>query len=262
MKKIDGNNLAQKILNKVKKEIKKLPTPPGLAVILVGNNPASKIYIKKKEKTCIEVGIHFEKFIFEKTTNKKLLNLIKNLNRRDNINGILVQFPLPKYLEANEIIKAINIDKDVDGFLPKSKVQPPTVSGILELIKSTKINLKNKTALILTNNEIFAKPLKKLLEKNGLKVRILIKPNAQKFNADIVISALGKPKFITANMIKNDTTIIDVGITRVGKKIYGDVDQESLKDKNVWLTPVPGGVGPMTVAMLIKNVLILTKTKK
>lgn len=256
---IDGEKIAAKILKDIKKEIKKLPVKPGLAVILVGEDKASKIYIKKKEKKCEEVGIKSEKFIFKKSATSKIIKLIKKLNNKKDINGILVQLPLPKNLDADKIIKTIDIKKDVDGFLKKSKVAPPTIAGILELLKYTKINLKNKTATILANSRIFANPLKNLLEKEGCSVKVLIKPKRQNFNADIIVSALGKPKFIKSNMVKDNVIIIDVGITRIDKKIYGDADQKSLQDKSGWITPVPGGVGPMTVAMLLKNLLLLSE---
>ncbi|NQU83330.1 MAG: bifunctional 5,10-methylenetetrahydrofolate dehydrogenase/5,10-methenyltetrahydrofolate cyclohydrolase [Parcubacteria group bacterium] len=259
MKIIDGKKIADKILSETRKEIKKLPAQPGLAVILVGDDSASKIYVKKKEKACTEAGVHLEKFLYKKTTTNKIIEQIKKLNQQKDINGILVQLPLPKNLDTNKIINSINPKKDVDGFLPKSKVSSPTIAGVLELIKSTRKNTRNKTAVILANSNLFASPLKKLLEKEGLKVKILIKPKRQNFGADIIITAIGKPKFIKADIVKDGVIIIDVGITRVGKKIFGDVDAESLKDRLGWITPVPGGVGPMTVAMLIKNLLILSK---
>lgn len=260
MKIIDGKKFSSKILNEAKKEIKKLPAQPGLAVILAGNNPASKIYVKKKERACKEVEIHFEKFLYNtRVSNKEILEKIKRLNRRKNINGILVQLPLPKHLNTDKIIAAIDYKKDVDGFLEKSEVNSPTIAGVLELLKSTRKNLKNKSCIILANSKIFADPLKKLLEKRGLEVKILLKPSKQKLNADVIITALGKPKFIKADMIKAGAIIIDVGITRVGKKIYGDADSESLKNTSGWITPVPGGTGPMTAAMLIKNLLTLSR---
>lgn len=259
MKIIDGKKLSKKILEECRKKIKKLPKKPGLAVILVGSNRASEIYVKKKEKACKEVGINFQKITYQKSSTKELSKKIKELNKDENINGILVQLPLPKNINADKIIKSVRPEKDVDGFLKKSKVIPPTIAGILELLKSTGKNLKNKSAIILANSKIFAEPLEKILKKENLKVKTLIKPSETFFDADIVITALGKPRFITKKQVKEGAIIIDVGITRVGKKILGDADFESLKDMRGFITPVPGGVGPMTVACLIKNLLTLFK---
>ncbi len=271
---IDGKKIAAKIRAEIKKEIAELKITPGLAAILVGADPASHLYVGLKEKAAAEVGIHFEKYLFFATEpEEKIIAKIEELNARPDIHGIIVQLPLPQGYDENKIIAAIDPGKDADGFHPENikkllsdetKIIPPVISGILKLIESTGAELKNKKISILANSEILTKPLAKILEDN--EVKALIAPEiltTEISDADIVISALGRAKIITANAIKSGAILIDVGTTRLEDgKTVGDLDFNSVVEKAGWITPVPGGVGPMTVAMLLKTVLNLAKQKR
>ena len=269
---IDGRLLALKIREGIKAEIKRLGIQPGLAVLLIGDDPASHLYVRLKEKAAGEVGIHFEKILLPKNIDDELaLAKIHQLNHRENIHGILVQLPLPPYLDEGRITQAIVPEKDADGFHPKNRellfagtprIIPSLIQGILDLITSTQVPLIGKHAVILANSDIFAKPLAKLLTDRGAIVKTVINHQSlvMSQSSDIVISALGKPHAITKNMIKEGAIVIDVGTTRVGEKILGDVHPNVI-EKAGWLTPVPGGVGPMTVAYLLKNVLTASQKK-
>jgi methylenetetrahydrofolate dehydrogenase (NADP+)/methenyltetrahydrofolate cyclohydrolase len=259
MKIIDGKKIAAQIRARTKKQISKMANEPVLAVILAGDDEASQIYIRKKEKACAEVGIKFEKFLYKKTTTEKLVSIIKKLNERKEITGILVQLPLPKNLDTQKIINTISDKKDVDGFRKNTRVLSPVYGAIFESLKYARVNPKNKTIAILSNSSTFGNPLKIILKKSGAKPKIYLKPKKQIFSENIIISALGKPKFITADMAKNAVAIIDIGITRVAGKIYGDADFESFRKIKCVITPVPGGIGPITVALLLKNILELNK---
>lgn len=268
---IDGRKIAAEIRAEIKKEITELGITPGLSVILIGADPASHLYVGLKEKAAAEAGIHFEKYLFFATEpEEKIIAKIKELNARPEIHGIIVQLPLPQTYDENKIIAAINPQKDADGFHPENikkfmvgemEIIPPVVSGILKLIESTGAELKNKKIAILANSEILAKPLEKILEGNI--VTTIIAPEnitAQITNADIIITALGRAKIITADAIKPGAILVDVGTTRLNDgKTTGDVDFESVATRASWITPVPGGVGPMTVAMLLQNVVNLAK---
>lgn len=292
---IDGKSLAQKIRSEIKKEIAKFGTKPGLAVILVGRDPASHLYVGLKEKAAAEVGIHFEKYLFfAAEPEEKIIKKIQELNNNPDIHGILVQLPLPPHFNESKIIVTIDPKKDVDGFHPaniekllrnKPTIVPPVISGILKLLEATGEEIVNKKIAILANSETFAKPLAKVLEnflirknqrrfiamatnlrqhQNQITITISpIDPTPFTRDADIIITALGRPKFLTGEMIKEGAILIDVGTTRLeDSTIVGDVDFESVSQKASWLTPVPGGVGPMTVAMLLKNVLESAKQKR
>jgi len=259
MKIINGREIAKQIRANTKKQVIKMPDKPCLAVILVGDNPSSQIYVNKKEEACAEAGIKFEKFLYKKITTKKLVSIIKKLNERKEITGILVQLPLPKTLDTQKIINTISNKKDVDGFRKNSLAVSPVYEAIFESLKYARINPKNKTVAIITNSSTFGNPLKKMLQKISAKPKIFLKPKKQNFNEDIIISALGKPEFISADMIKNAIVLIDIGITRVDGRIYGDADFKTFKKRKIWITPVPGGVGPMTVALLLRNILELRK---
>lgn len=270
---IDGKSIAEEIKKEVAKEIYKKQLNPGLAVVLVGDDPASHLYVKLKQKACAQVGIEFHKYYCPGQASKKeITHAIEFLNNDPKVNGILVQLPLPNDLNEDEIIQLIDPKKDVDGFHPKNLerlfnndplVLPGLAMGIIKLIESTNEKLESKKAVIISNSTIFSKPLVKLLEEKGIIVESLLS-NQDNLNkktslADILIIAVGKPKFITADMVKSDSIIIDVGTNKIGKKTVGDVDFEAVADKAAWITPVPGGVGPMTIAMLLKNTLDLTK---
>lgn len=282
MQVIDGRAIAQKIRKELKQKIQASGITPGLAVILVGNDPASHLYVSLKEKACVEVGIHFEKYLFFATEpEEKIVSKIIALNQRPDIHGIIVQLPLPSQFDTNKIIQAIDPRKDADGFHPKNtkmffagqgRVTPVTTKAIITLIESTGISLTNKSTIILANSHIFADPIKKMLDDRGAKTEILIYNPITPLNyytniplANILITALGQPQIINAQHIKDDAIVIDVGTTRVNLgtdeqpiwKTIGDVDQEGLKEKPGFITPVPGGVGPVTVATLLENIFAL-----
>ncbi|MFA6391999.1 MAG: bifunctional 5,10-methylenetetrahydrofolate dehydrogenase/5,10-methenyltetrahydrofolate cyclohydrolase [Patescibacteria group bacterium] len=264
---INGRKLAVSIRRNLKRKIAKSNIQPGLAAILVGNDPASETYVGLKEKASAEVGIYFEKYLFPaKTAQTAIIQKVKELNRDKKIHGILVQLPLPGRLNENKVIQAIDVRKDADGFHAenvklflrgKSIIQPGLPYGIVVLLVSTHISLKNKHAHILAKSPIFIGPLKKMLEEKGVKVTSGRKIISAK-DADIVISALGKPHFVRAKHIKKGVIIIDVGYNRKGKKVVGDVHPSVIK-KAGYLSPVPGGVGPMTVALLLENTYQLAK---
>lgn len=273
MRIIDGKKLALEIRTKLKEKITKLGFTPGLGVILVGNNPSSHLYVRLKEKACAEVGIRFEKKIFsENAKQNEIITAIQQYNRRKDIQGILVQIPLPKNFDTDKIINAINSQKDVDGFHPvnllamrdgRANIVPGVALGILKLVQSTDVPLKNKKAVLLVNSETFALPFKYLLEKKGVVTKVVLQATSYKLQAtnkyNIIVIALGIPKFLTSDMVKDGAVIIDVGTNIVDGKTVGDVDFESFRNREVWITPVPGGVGPMTVAMLLQNVYNLAK---
>ncbi|MBI5071435.1 bifunctional 5,10-methylenetetrahydrofolate dehydrogenase/5,10-methenyltetrahydrofolate cyclohydrolase [Candidatus Falkowbacteria bacterium] len=268
---IDGKKIAAEIRAEIKKEITELGIAPGLAVILVGADPASHLYVGLKEKAAAEVGIHFEKYLFFATEpEEKIIAKIQELNERPDIHGIVVQLPLPQGYDENKIVAAIDPKKDADGFHPENIKKilagepeniPPVISGILKLIESTGTELVNKKIAILANSEILAKPLEKILTGNDIKTIIAPETLTTEISdADIVITALGRAKIITADAIKPGAILIDVGTTRMDDgTTVGDIDFESAATKACFITPVPGGVGPMTVAELLRNVLNLAK---
>ncbi|BED92395.1 MAG: bifunctional methylenetetrahydrofolate dehydrogenase/methenyltetrahydrofolate cyclohydrolase FolD [Candidatus Paraimprobicoccus trichonymphae] len=274
---INGKLLSETILKQVKKNVLTLKNEknitPGLAVVIVGDNLASTIYVNNKQKVCEKVGIHSEKYNLPKNFSQiELINLIEELNNNHKINGILLQLPLPKHINERTVIEYINKNKDVDCFssynvgnliLGGQKVLPCTPSGIIELIKSTNTEISGKHCVIVGRSNIVGKPLALMLLQENATVSICHSKTVNLENltkqADILISAVGKPKFIKKNMVKNNSIIIDVGINRLSnEKICGDVDFEGVFDKVSYITPVPGGVGPMTIAMLMKNTLNLT----
>jgi len=250
---IDGKKLADKILKEVKNETAKLDHKPGLAAILIGDNPASKMYLKLKEKACHKAGIDFHSYLLDSDcTEDKILHVIDFLNTDPEIHGILIQLPLPENFNTDKIIKAIDPTKEIDSFQSQSKFTSPNVLGIIELIKSTGKNLKNKKITVLSNSKIFAEPFKDLLKDSNVEY---LNPESKKLNlkdSDVLIVAIGKAKFIKPEMIKKDTILIDVGINKVKDRTVGDIDPSCDKVAS-WRSPVPGGVGPMTVAKLLEN---------
>jgi len=262
MKLLKGKHLAQKILQRLKKEISKQKVKPGLAVILVGKDLGSKIYVKLKERGCQKIGIKFKKYLLSaKTSEDKIISLIKKINQDSEVNGLIVQLPLPKHLNPNRIIQSITQEKDIDGFRKKSLFYPPTYQAILELLKATKINLKNKPVLIIAKKPLFPSGLSKILKKFGLIPRIKILKNKNqklKLKTKILIVILGWPNFIKPEMIEGGTMVIDVGYNRIRGKVVGDVDP-ACREKSSFFSPVPGGVGPLTVAFLLKNVWLAFK---
>ena len=274
---IDGKELAKNIRQELKKENDKLKEKginAKLAVILVGDDNASKVYIKNKSKACNDVGIEFEEILLDSNiTMDKLLNVIENLNLREDINGILLQSPIPKELNIQEAFEKIDYRKDVDGFNPinvgklmigQDGFIPCTPYGIVRMLEEYNIPVEGKNAVVIGRSNIVGKPLSQcLLNKNATVTvchsRTRDIQNVTK-NADILISAVGKLNMVTEDMVKDGAVVIDVGMNRKENgKLAGDVDFENVKEKSSYITPVPGGVGPMTIAMLMNNVIKATK---
>jgi len=273
---LDGKKIAQTIKNELKEKIKKAGLVPGLAVVLVGDNPASKIYIKHKQKACEEVGIKY--FSYElpaDTTKYELLELIEKLNNNKKIHGVLVQLPLSEQINEQKIIASIDPKKDVDGFHPLnvgklmlglSGFRSATPAGIIELIKRYNLDLVGQHAVIVGRSNIVGKPLAQMLLQEHAtvtmchsKTKNLPEITAQ---ADILVAAIGKAHFIKKNMVKKGAVVIDVGINRLDNgKLTGDVDFDGVKNIVEAITPVPGGVGPMTIAALLMNTVKAAKLK-
>lgn len=267
---INGKELAQKIRLELKKEVEKFNTKPKLAVILVGEDPASKVYVKNKSRACNEVGIQYEEYLLKSDiTMESLLELIEKLNNRKDVNGILLQAPIPKHLNINKAFEKISPNKDVDGFNPvnigklligEDTFISCTPYGIIKMLEEYNIPLEGKNAVVIGRSNIVGKPLAQcLLNKNATvtichsKTKELIQYTK---NADILISAVGKQNLVTKEMVKHGATVIDVGMNRNSEgKLCGDVDFENVKEVSQYITPVPGGVGPMTIAMLMNNVV-------
>lgn len=268
---IDGKKISQDIKDEIKLQVlnlKQNQINPCLAVILVGNNEASKVYVRNKKRACEYVGIESVSYeLEEKTTEDELLKLIDDLNNNKKINGILVQLPLPKHIDEQKILLSIKPEKDVDGFHPynvgllsigNAKLKPCTPAGIIEMIKRSKIDIEGKNCVVVGRSNIVGKPMSMLLlAENGTvttthsKTKDLYKVCQ---NAQILVVAVGKANFIKEDMISDGVVIIDVGMNRLENgKLCGDVDFENCSKKALMITPVPGGVGPMTIAMLMKN---------
>ena len=274
---LNGKELAKKIRTNLKvevEELKKQKKYPKLAVIMVGNDQASSIYVKNKSKACDEIGIDFEEYLLpEETTMQELLSLITKLNGEKEVKGILLQSPIPAHLDIQKAFETINPKKDVDGFHPISVGQacigqdtfiPCTPLGIVRLLEEYKIPIEGKNVVILGRSNIVGKPLMQCMLKKNATVTICHSKtrNIQEITkqADILIVAIGKPKFITEEMVKENAVVIDVGMNRLENgKLCGDIDYEGVEKKASYITPVPGGVGPMTIAMLMKNVVKATK---
>ena len=274
---IDGKELAKKIRANLKiecEELKKKNINSKLAVIMVGEDPASKVYVRNKSRACEDVGIKYEEYLLDsKITQKELIELIEKLNNDKTINGILLQSPIPSNLDINEAFRTISPEKDVDGFNPvnvgklvlnQDTFVSCTPYGIMKMFEEYNIDLTGKNVVILGRSNIVGKPLIHCcLNKNATVTSCHSKTQnlAQKAKeADVLISAIGKANFVTADMVKDGAVVIDVGINRLDNgKITGDVDFESVKEKASYITPVPGGVGPMTIAMLMNNVIKATR---
>lgn len=267
---LNGRDLSLNLKNDLRAKVDTLDFSPRLGVLLVGDDPASHLYVSLKEKAAIDVNMAVEKILLPaSSTTHEVVEQIKLFNQRQDIHGILVQLPLPSQINELEVIEAIDPNKDADGFHPTNltklaagieSVIPGVSSGILKLIELSKQPLDQKQALLIVNSKEFALPLKKLLSEQGVKVSVtnLVEPTATK-QADIIVIALGKPNSLQSEHIKDGTILIDVGTNKVNGKIVGDIDALSLKNRQVYLSPVPGGVGPMTVIMLLWNVLYLAK---
>ena len=272
MIKIDGKAFSQTVLEKIREEHSQLKEkygkPAGLAVVIVGNNPASQVYVKNKIRACENVGFYSENIeLDENISEKELLQEIDKLNKNDRINGILVQLPLPVHINELKIIDSISPEKDVDGFhvsnIGKMVIGDETgflsctPYGIMQLLEEYKIEIAGKDAVIIGRSNIVGKPMALMLIQKGATVQVCnsnTKDLRKKLNeADIIIVAAGVPKLLKKEDVKEGAVVIDVGINRVDGKICGDVDYEEVAEKTSYITPVPGGVGPMTIASLIKN---------
>ena len=274
---IDGKAVALNVKNQVKLEceaLKEKGITPGLAVIIVGDDPASQVYVRNKEKACEECGFHSVKYALDANTTQQELNaLIDELNNDDSINGILCQLPLPLHLDDKEVINRIDPIKDVDAFHPVNvgaimigeyNFLPCTPAGVMELIHSTGVELEGKKAVVMGRSNIVGKPMAMLLLHENATVEIAHSKTKNlseiTSEADILVAAVGKAKFVKADMVKQGAVVIDVGMDRdENGKLCGDVDFEDVREKCSYITPVPGGVGPMTIAMLMKNTLTAAK---
>lgn len=268
---LDGKIVSNKLKNEIKEKVSNLEVKPGLAVIFIGKDPASQIYVKLKRKVCEELGIYIEEHIFdENVTQKEIIDLLDDLNEDDSIHGILLQSPIPYHLNILELFDRISPEKDVDGFnlVNVGKLSqgqdcfvPCTPLGIMRLLKEYDIEIEGKNCVVVGRSNIVGRPMAQLLiNENGTvtvchsKTKNLAEITK---TADILIVAVGKPEFITQDMVKEGAIVVDVGINRVegSKKIKGDVDFETVKNKCEFITPVPGGVGPMTIITLMSNLL-------
>ncbi len=276
---IDGKAVSAKVKEQVRKEAETLREKGieiGLAVVIVGDNPASRVYVNNKKKACAEVGFNsYEYALPEETTEAELLELVEKLNNDDKVNGILVQLPLPKQINENAIINAIRPEKDVDAFHPENvghimigdfSFLPCTPAGVMELIAETGVDVCGKNCVVIGRSNIVGKPMAMLLlHKNGtVTICHSRTKNLEEIcsNADILVAAVGKAGFVTPDMVKAGAVVIDVGMNRNAEgKLCGDVDYTACFDKAGYITPVPGGFGPMTIAMLMRNTLTAAKIK-
>ncbi len=268
---IDGKKVAAEIRAKVGSQVKELKDRtgkvPGLAVVLVGDDPASAVYVRNKRKACEQAGINsYEHSLPIDTTQETLLARVEKLNRDDAVNGILVQLPLPKQIDSQEILETIDPKKDVDGFHPLNfghlaggnpTLAPCTPAGIIELLDYYDIGIEGKRAVVLGRSNIVGKPLAFMLLQRNATVTICHSrtrdlPEITR-SADLLFAAVGQAGFVSGDMVSDGTVVVDVGIHRVDGKLSGDVLFDEVKDKADWITPVPGGVGPMTIAMLLQN---------
>ena len=266
---LDGKKLRDELLVQYKEKIKEEKLNITLAIILVGNNEASKLYIKNKEKYCTEVGIKVDKYLLDEDTSEEvLINLIKDLNEDEKITGIILQSPVPDGIDFDKCSGMILPSKDVDGFtkdnvynlyLNKKSILPCTVKGIIKLLEYYNIEINGKNVAIIGRGNIVGKPLAMALENKNATVSLLhSKTKDLKMftkDADIVVVACGIPKLLKKEMIKEGSVVIDVGISRVDGKIVGDIDFDNIKDIALFVTPNPGGIGPMTIAMIIDNLI-------
>lgn len=269
---LDGKKAAQEIRASLKEEVARLKArglTPGLAVVLVGEDPASKVYVKQKEKACREAGIASQVYrLPEDTSEESLLQLIQELNADRAVHGILVQLPLPGRLDANRVIQAIDPAKDVDGFHPLNVGRlavglpapvPCTPRGIIHLLDAYSIPIAGRHAVVVGRSNIVGKPLAQLLLARDATVTVCHSKTVDLASltrtADILVAAAGKPRLITRGMVKPGAVVVDVGINRLPEGLVGDVDFEAVREVAGYITPVPGGVGPLTIAMLLKNTL-------
>ncbi|WP_328800179.1 bifunctional methylenetetrahydrofolate dehydrogenase/methenyltetrahydrofolate cyclohydrolase FolD [Paenibacillus sp. LX16] len=274
---IDGKQISQDIRASIQQEVFRLKEhrfQPGLAVVLVGEDPASQVYVKNKEKACHDLGYYSEVHrLATDTSQEALLELVDKLNHQSTIHGILVQLPLPKHIHEKAVINAIAVEKDVDGFHPVNvgnlvigddSLLPCTPAGVIELIKRAGVEIAGKHAVVIGRSNIVGKPVSLLLQRENATVTMCHSRTANMAElsrqADILVVAIGKANFIDASFVKPGAVVIDVGMNRLENgKLAGDVDFESVKQVSGPITPVPGGVGPMTITMLMQNTLVAAK---
>lgn len=277
---IDGKQISQDIRASIQQEVIRLKDhqlQPGLAVVLVGEDPASQVYVKNKEKACHDLGYYSEVHrLGADTSQEALLELVDKLNHQSNIHGILVQLPLPKHIHEKAVIDAIAVEKDVDGFHPVNvgnlvigddSLLPCTPAGVIELIKRAGVEIAGKHAVVIGRSNIVGKPVSLLLQREHATVTMCHSRTANiaelSRQADILVVAIGKANFIDASFVKPGAVVIDVGMNRLENgKLAGDVDFESVKQVSGPITPVPGGVGPMTITMLMQNTLVAAKRSR
>ena len=263
MKLVDGKALRDKILFELKAKIEKENLKPCLAIIQVGDNEASERYIRQKLLAAETIGAKVELINFpENTAQKEVETKIENLNANKQVSGIIVQLPLPVHLQSDKLIELISPAKDVDGLTENSLFKPATPSGVMKILEEYQVPIKGKTAIVLGRSKLVGAPLKTMLEEAGAEIIQIHSQTPKPIDSlvqkgDIVISAVGQPKLVTANMVKKDVVVIDIGMNRDPEtgKLVGDVDFENVSKKASLITPVPGGVGPMTVAMLMTNLV-------
>ncbi|ODT67339.1 MAG: bifunctional methylenetetrahydrofolate dehydrogenase/methenyltetrahydrofolate cyclohydrolase [Nitrosomonadales bacterium SCN 54-20] len=271
---IDGKRLSQEVRVECQARAARLAekgTQPGLAVVIVGDNPASMVYVRNKAKACSETGIYSEVHEFpENADQDEVIGRIQELNRNPGIHGILVQLPLPRHFDSSRVIESVAVEKDVDGFhlynvgalVTGSSMFPPcTPNGVMKMLEKYDIPIEGQHAVIVGRSNIVGKPMALMLLQKGATVTICTSRtrnlSEHTSRADILIVAAGRPRLVTAMMVKPGATVIDVGINRLPDgKLAGDVDFESVKEKAGYITPVPGGVGPMTIAMLLCNTVV------
>lgn len=268
MQLLDGKKLSQEILDGLKQTIETQKIKPGLVVVLVGEDPASQIYVKRKHKACEKVGIASEVMRLKaEISQDELLQILDELNARNDVHGILVQLPLPKHIDEETVLQRIDEHKDVDGFhlvnsgkllRGQDALTPCTPTGVMEIMKAYDIPIEGKHAVVIGRSNIVGKPMVLLLLGQNATVTICHSRTqdipAITREADIVVAAVGRPKMVKADWIKNGACLVDVGINRLGDgSLAGDIDFEDCQDKAGWMTPVPGGVGPLTIAMLLSN---------
>jgi methylenetetrahydrofolate dehydrogenase (NADP+)/methenyltetrahydrofolate cyclohydrolase len=252
---IDGKKIAERVKDEIAQEVyKRKELRPNLAIVLVGDREDSKLYVSLKEREGKKIGIYTHLYSLDaESSEEELLDVIDFLNRDKNIDGILVQLPLPKKFDTDKVINALDPKKDVDGFHPQKPdyIKSPVIASVIKCLEEIKMNGEGKIACSLHHSDVFGKGLTEALIERGF--TFISKEESSK--ADLLITALGEPETIKKEMIKEGAVIIDIGITKVGDKVLGDVDFNDIKNKASYITPVPGGIGPMTIAYLFKNVL-------
>ncbi len=278
---IDGRKIAERIGDEVKDKVDKLMEAgervPGLAIVLVGEREDSMLYVRLKEREAKRVGIDIHVYrCLQDTSENDIIEVVEHLNQDDDVDAILVQLPLPKKFDTDRIIKTIDPEKDVDRFHPENlkklletcnheEVIPPVLQVVIEMLKDIDFDLKEKKVCVISNSDIFGKSLAKVLECRGGIVNLIQASDSdlakKAVEADLLITAVGRPEFIGKDAIKDGAVVIDIGITKEGKDILGDVNFKEVEEKASFITPVPGGVGPVTVAMLLKNTLALYNEK-